>query len=215
MTADITPWTSLITSEHSDKPKFMAALAVGLQPIAEMRDLLLGLPAAFDLDNAVGAQLDAVGLWVGVTRALPAEISDAYFSFDTDGLGWDEGIWWAPGDPSTVLISLPDDVFRTLIKVRIGANHWDGTTSGIYAAWDTLLAGTGLSVLVEDLGNMTMNQVMIGGTPDVVTTALFEGGLLDLTPAGVGVNSVIGSYPAAHPIIFSSACFGEATFGEI
>jgi hypothetical protein len=215
VTADITPWTSLVTSEFSEKPKFMATLAVGLQPLAEMRDLLLSLPSAFDVDNAVGAQLDAVGLWVGVTRTLPNEISGVYFSFDTDGLGWDEGTWWAPGDPATTLISLPDDAFRTFIKVRISSNHWDGTTSGIYAAWDALLASTGLSVLVEDTQDMAMNQVLIGGTPDVITSILFEGGYFDLTPAGVLVNSVVGSYPPSAPILFSTAAFGEATFGEI
>jgi hypothetical protein len=215
MTADITVWTGLVTSEHADKPKFMSTLGVGLQPLADMRDLLLGLPAAFDLDAAVGAQLDAVGLWVGVSRVLPVEISDVYFSFDTDGLGWDEGSWWAPGDPSSVLTTLPDDAFRTLIRAKIGANHWDGTKPGAYAAWDALFAGTAFSVLIEDQGGMTMNQVLIGGTPDVVTTTLFESGNLDLAPAGVAVTSVIGSITSTKSGLLLGASLGETALGEI
>lgn len=215
MTGDITAWTALVTSEHADKPKFMATLETTLQPLADMRDMILGLPAAFDLDAAVGAQLDAVGLWVGVSRVLSLEISNVYFSFDTDGLGWDQGSWWAPGDPSTTLVSLPDDAFRTFIRARIGANHWDGTIPGAYAAWDSLFAGTAFSVLIEDLGAMKMNQILIGGTPDVVTTTLFESGELDLAPAGVRVVSVIGSTTAHSSASLSGCIISEFCFGEI
>jgi hypothetical protein len=192
----------------------MATLATSLQPLADMRDLMLGLPAAFDVDTAIGAQLDTVGRWVGASRILSVEMSGIYFSFDTDGLGWDEGSWWAPGDPATTLVSLPDDQFRTFIKVRIGSNHWDGTISGVYTAWDTLLANTGLFVLVEDIGHMTMNQVMVGGTPDAITETLFLGGYLDIIPAAVSVNSVVGSKTTAKSILISGGCFGEAVFGD-
>jgi hypothetical protein len=176
---------------------------------------MLGLPAAFDLDAAVGAQLDAVGLWVGVTRKLNVEVSGVYFSFDTDGLGWDEGSWWAPGDPSTSVVSLPDDAFRTLIRARIGANHWDGTIPGAYVAWDSLFAGTSFYVMIEDLGTMNMNQVLTGGTPDVITSALFTGGYLDISPAGVGVNPIVGSTTSSKSGLFCGCCFGETAFGEI
>ena len=211
----IDTWLGLVPSQHSNKPKFMATLAVGLQPLADMLGLMLSLPAAFDLDAAVGAQLDAVGLWVGVTRIVPLEISNVYFSFDTDGLGWDQGSWWAPGDPSTTLSALPDDAFRTLIRARIGANHWDGTIPGAYAAWDSLFAGTTLSVLIEDLGAMNMSQVLIGGTPDVLTTTLFESGELDLTPAGVNAISVIGSSTIYSSASLSGGIISELCLGEI
>ena len=215
MAADISTWTALITSEYADKPKFMSKLAVDLQPLADMRDLMLSLPAALDVDAAVGAQLDAVGLWVGVGRLLPIAITDVYFSFDTDGLGWDQGSWWAPGDPDTVVTALPDDAFRTLIKAKIGANHWDGTIPGAYAAWDALFAGTAFSVLIEDLGGMRMNYILIGGTPDVITTTLFTGGYLDLKPAGVAITSVVGAISAAKSAMLLGGSFGEAAFGEI
>ena len=187
MSGDITAWTALVTSQHADKPKFMASLAAVLQPLADMRDLVMGLPVSFDLDTAVGAQLDVVGLWVGVGRALAIPITDVFFAFDTVSVGWDEGSWWSPGDDTTHLYNLPDDQYRTLLRAKIVANHWDGTIPGAYAAWDTLFAGTGYSIKITDLGGMQMNYELTGPVPDVITKTLFTGGYLDIKPAGVQI----------------------------
>jgi hypothetical protein len=187
MSGDISVWTDRVTSQHRDKPKFMASLTAVLQPLADMRDLVMGLPASFDLDTAVGAQLDVVGLWVGVGRALAIPITDVFFAFDTAGVGWDEGSWWSPGDDTTHLYNLPDDQYRTLLRAKIVANHWDGTIPGAYTTWDTLFSGTGYSIKITDLGGMQMNYELTGSTPDVVTKALFTGGYLDIKPAGVQV----------------------------
>ena len=187
MSGDITVWTDRVTSAHSDKPKFMASLAAVLQPLADMRDLVMSLPAAFDLDTAIGAQLDIVGQWVGVTRALAVPITGVYFAFDTSGVGWDQGSWWAPGDDLTYQYALSDDGYRTLLRAKIVANTWDGTIPGAYRTWDTLFAGTGYSIKITDLGGMQMNYTLTGPVPDVVTRTLFMGGYLDIKPAGVQV----------------------------
>jgi|WetSurMetagenome_2_1015567.scaffolds.fasta_scaffold00191_18 hypothetical protein len=187
MSGDITVWTDRVTSAHSDKPKFMATLAAVLQPLADMRDLVMSLPAAFDLDTAVGAQLDIVGQWVGVTRSLAIPITGVYFAFDTVGVGWDEGSWWAPGDDTTYLYALPDDGYRTLLRAKIVANTWDGTIPGAYRTWDTLFAGTGYSIKITDLGGMQMNYELTGPPADVVTATLFTSGNLDIKPAGVQI----------------------------
>ncbi len=125
-------YLDLVTSEHNQRQKFMAMLAATLQPIADTIDAINGLPISFDLDTAIGAQLDIIGLWVGVTRFLQTPITNVYFAYDIAGLGWDQGVWLGPGESPTVLTTLPDGQFRTLIRARIANNHWDGSIPDAY-----------------------------------------------------------------------------------
>lgn len=80
--ADITDYTGLITSEHADKPKFAAMVAGALQPVVDLQNLMATFPAAYDVDDAIGAQLDVVGEWVGRTRDLTVPIDNPFFSLD-------------------------------------------------------------------------------------------------------------------------------------
>ena len=172
---DISKYMALVPSQHADKPKFMALVAMLVQPIADIIALLQSMPGLFDLDNAVGAQLDIVGLWVGVTRNITVPLPNVYFSLDTVGLGLDQGTLQGPFDPTTGLLSLPDGPYRTLLRARIASNHWDGTIPGAYAAWNALFAGTGFGILIGDGGDMSMVYALTGPVPDAVTLALFTG----------------------------------------
>ncbi|WP_143296080.1 DUF2612 domain-containing protein, partial [Burkholderia pseudomallei] len=125
--ADLTDYTVLITSEHSDKPRFMASVSALVQPLVEQMNVLESMPGKFDRDNVIGVQLDDVGLWVGVSRKIRTPLTGVYFSFDIAGLGFDQGTWKGPFDPDTGLTILDDDTYRLVIRAKIGANHWDGT----------------------------------------------------------------------------------------
>ncbi|MGC7970039.1 DUF2612 domain-containing protein, partial [Salmonella enterica] len=72
------------------------------------------LPFDFDLDQAIGVQLDAVGEWVGISRNITVPLAGVYFSFDIAGLGFDQGVWKGPFDPDTGLTTLDDDTYRLL-----------------------------------------------------------------------------------------------------
>jgi hypothetical protein len=184
-TGDISSWLSLVTSEHRDRPKFIAFLSMLLQPIADIQAVVRTIPSLFDLDVAVGAQLDIVGLWVGVTRNLTVALPNIYFSFGVAGLGFGEAIWRTSNDPLTGLVILTDDAFRTLIRARIANNQWDGTIPGAYTVWELAFTGTGIGVLIQDYGNMHMLFALTGPTLDAVTEALLKNGYLNLKPAGV------------------------------
>jgi hypothetical protein len=189
MTAQLTDYTSLITSEHQSAPRFMAMVSVLAQWAVDRRARLASIPALYDIDTAVGQQLDRVGEWVGISRNLSIPLTGVYFSFDTVGLGFDQGTWQGPFDPTTGLVALPDDQYRILLYATIAANNWDGTVPGAYAAWNTVFAPLGYSILIADNQDMTMDVVLVGPTPDAVTLALFTGGYLNLRPAGVGINN--------------------------
>lgn len=163
----------------------MAMLAATFQPLADTLDTVNQMALLFDLDAAVGVQLDVIGQWVGVTRNLQLAISGVYFAWDTIGLGWDDGIWLGPGDPVSGLIVLPDAQYRTLLRAKIADNQWDGTVEGAYKIYDVLFAGTGFGINIKDNENMTMTITVTGPPLDALTKAMVLGGYLDLKPAGV------------------------------
>lgn len=217
MSEDITWYLALITSEHNQQPNYMAMVTALVQPINDVAELEQHFFQYYDLDSAVGNQLDALGEWIGRTRFLPVPIS-GYFSFDIEGLGFDEAPWKRPFDPDTGLVELDDDSYRLLLRAVILANHWDGTIPGIYAAYERLFAGTGYTFAVQDYGDGSMAFVLFSNQPpDNITLGLFQAGELDFKPAGIQLWHVVPSvYPAGAggtPIFgFDSATANVAGF---
>lgn len=188
--ADLNDYTSLITSEHRDKPRFAATVAAVVQPLVDQMNLLASMPGKFDLDVAVGDQLDTVGLWVGVSRRIRTPLTGIYFSFDIDGLGFDQAIWKVPFDPDTGLTVLDDDTYRLVIRAKIGANHWDGTLASSAAILNSIF-GADTHVFIEDHQDMSMTIGISGKVPSALFLALLAGGYIPLKPEGVRVNYTI------------------------
>lgn len=149
----ITPWQA-----SDKKPKFNATVAAGVQPYVDQQAFVATLPAQFDIDLAIGAQLDVVGQWVGRSRFVSVPIPGAFFSFDTDGLGWDEGYWQGPYDGADGLSRLPDDLYRKLLYTKRAANSWDGTTDGAEAILRTYLTDPATQVFIDDDGRAVVSQ---------------------------------------------------------
>jgi hypothetical protein len=183
----IASWLALVTSEHASKPNFMAMLAVTLQPLADIIAVLESIPASYDVDFAVGSQLDITGEWIGIGRDITTPLSGVFFSWEVVGLGWDQGNW-VPGINATELVVLPDQQYRTLLYAKIAANHWNGSIPGAYAIFDIVFQGTGFGVLIQDLQHMHMAFALTGPVPDAVTQALFTSGYFNLKPAGVRID---------------------------
>lgn len=175
-----------ITSEHNQKPKFMASVAALVQPLADLSDAENSFSWSFDLDFAVGAQLDVIGQWVGRPRALVVPILGVYFSFDDSTLGFDRGVWKGPFDPESGITHLSDEPYRVLLRAKIALNSWDGTIPQSNAIWNKIFSGTGIKVYTIDYGDMSMGTVLGGTTaPDALTRALFSQSYLQLKPEGV------------------------------
>lgn len=184
-------YLALITSEHSDKPIYIATLTALLQPAVYIYDQVGGLPEKFDLDTAVGAQLDVVGEWVGRSRFIGIPLTGVYFAWDdTVQTGWDSGVWQGQFDPDSGLTILPDDSYRRLLKAKIAANHWDGTIPGAYAAWEEVFDGDSI-IVIQDNQDMSMTVGIAGDQLDIVSQALLINGYIPLKPEGVRVNYYI------------------------
>lgn len=192
MNANITPYLNLIPGANRVQPNFVATLSVLLQPLADLKRTSLSMIGLFDLDTAIGQQLDFVGQWIGVTRYVQLPIG-IYFSFDTPNQGFDQAVWWSPGDPLFSTTVLEDEQYRTLLKARVVNNQWNGSIPKAYQIWDALFAGTGFQVYIIDNGDMTMQLGLTasGPQPDPVTLALFTGGYLDVKPVGVRISQYI------------------------
>lgn len=184
--AALSDYTALITSEHATKPKYAALMSLWLQACVDLINFYAGLPAAFDLDLAIGAQLDAIGRWVGISRYVSVPITGLYFSWDTAGVGWNQGIWFGPNMPTTTLVAMDDGTYRGVLRAKIAANNWDGTLASFYAALRIVLPATTINVV--DNQNMTVTVHLTGTLPSNLMLAVLQAGYLPLKPAGVAVT---------------------------
>ncbi|MBR8380725.1 DUF2612 domain-containing protein [Burkholderia cenocepacia] len=184
--ADISDYTSLITSEHRSQPNYIGVVTALIQPLVDQMNMLAAMPGQFDLDVAVGVQLDAIGVWVGISREIATPLAGVYFSFDVDGLGFDQGIWKGPYDPDDGLVSLDDDTYRLVIRAKIGANHWDGTLGSSADILNSIFNGD-THLFIEDNQDMSMTIAIAGKVPSPVFLALLANGYLPLKPEGVRI----------------------------
>lgn len=197
MSADLTPWLSLVTSEHAGATRFIAALSASIQGLADQRINCLALPGYFDLDLAEGQQLDVIGEWVGVNRELEQPLPNVYFSFDTPGLGFDVGVWFSPYDPTEGLVNLPDAFYKPAIRSKIQANHWDGLIDSAVSALELVLRPYGLGCFINDHMDMSMTVGVYGGLVPNWISGLLVQNKLSFKPEGVHVNYVTPSVPGA------------------
>lgn len=77
MSADISKYTNLVPAANSSQPDFMAMLGVSVQPFADIAQVLGLYITYYDIDVAVGVQLDTLGRLIGIAR--PGGFSDDYY----------------------------------------------------------------------------------------------------------------------------------------
>ena len=167
-------YLGLLTSQWSppNSPKTNAFLQFLLQKFDDVSQCLISMDLAFDLDFAVGAQIDALGKIVGAGRIV---------GFQPTG---------------SVSPILDDATYRIYIKYKIVANQWDGTIPGLYNAWREIFtpASPPLSILIADQQNMTAD-VIVTGASSTILIDLVNNGYIVPRPEGVLYNYGFGSLP--------------------
>lgn len=195
-------YIELITTEHGDKPKFVEMVQTITTAIEEIGQKIEHFPQDYDLDTAIGNQLDVIGIWVGISRYLKTPIEGTFFSFDIQGVGFDEGVWYGPFDISSELTRLPDEFYRLVIKVRILNNHWNGTKAQMYEFIQTLFAPYGYFFFIDDNADLSINLGLVGmGPPTALLIALLTGGGFDIKPAGIRIRNYM--YQSINAPIFA------------
>lgn len=215
MAGDTSVYTDLITSEHADKPNYTEMVGQTVQPFADLTALLGATPDWFDLDTAIGAQLDVDGQWVGISRNLATPLTGVYFAFDTASLGFDQGIWQGPYDPSTGLEALPDDFYRLLLRVKILNNVWDGGKDTLNAFVQEIFNALGYNFFLEDKADLTINLGLVGsGPPNPIAIALLTQGYLDIKPVGVRIAAYLYQQQAGPLFAFDLNTTSFAGFDQ-
>ncbi len=192
MSGSVGAYLNLITSEHSNQPNYTATVTASVQPFADAQLVASALDAtSFDLDVAVGVQLDAVGVRIGISRYIQTEVSGGFFSWDTPNLGWEQGYWQGEFGVVSSVTALDDTTYRAVLRTKIQANNWDGTNANVGLLIPTALLPVGTIADVLDNQNMSMTIRIRGLAPPPVVAAIIVGGYIPLKPVGVQLTYAI------------------------
>lgn len=161
-------YLNVLTSQYKTAPVFNSWLTTVLNIASDVSNCLQFITSAFDLDFAVGNQLDTIGVIVGVARIVP---------FQPTGL---------------VSAILDDSTYRLLIKATISNNQWNGKIGSLYAIWTNLFPGGRISII--DNQNMTATVVMTGSFSTIIQD-LIQNGMIVPRPQAVQYNYVFGNLP--------------------
>lgn len=184
-------YAALITSEHRDRPKFAQMVGDVTLAWGDITDFLRTVPAAFDVDTAVGAQLDIIGLWVGQPRLIPSVLLVGFFGFDDNpaALPYGEegdlsvgGRFYGEGEDFTASTIPADPEYRTLILARIARDMAKGTTDEIVGVLSFVFSAP---ATIDDPGDMTIG-IAIGRLLTLTERAIISG--LDILPRPAGVR---------------------------
>lgn len=192
-------YTTLITSEHATKSNFMALVGLLANGVGDVTSLTQGIPQDFDLDSAVGVQLDTVGLWVGQSRVINGVITVGFFGF-ADTLGAKTfgelnnasagGPFWDLGEQYTTTTVLGDALYRQFLYAKILRNQSNGTTAELEQALADIL---GVVVTIQDPGTQSLGVTALGNVPQILQTIVQQ---YDILPRPACVNFSYFSFPS-------------------
>lgn len=154
-------YLKMIASQHNEKFNFMLYNKTLLDMACAGANVMEDMINQFNLDQAVGVQLDTLGVLLSTNRALPTQ--------------------------STVLPQvLPDDLYRLVLKAKVMQKVWDGTIEGIYHITKTIMPEA--SVWLYDNQDMTMTIYVISETITDEVAELFLKGYIIPKPSAVRIN---------------------------
>lgn len=161
-------YLNLLTSQYKLSPKLTKWLSSALQPLDDLTTCLTVFGGAFDIDYAVGKQLDLIGVLIGCNRTVGFEPSNG------------------------VSPVLDDYTYKLLLKARIAWNQWNGKIASLYPIWKSLFAyGT---IIVHDNQDMTAT-IILAGTFTSLVKDLITNGYIIPRPESVEYTYSFGTLP--------------------
>ena len=157
-------YLNLITSEHATKPKYMAWVKVLLTPFVDAINLNEDIKKAFDLNTAVGVQLDILGKLLVQPRQMNFQ----------------------PTDGSSPI--LDDYYYRIVLKAKIIKNQWKGTITSFYNYWNVLFRGQPLQIYLIDNQQMEPAIVVWSSQVTQMIQDFLAHDLIVPKPAGLGLT---------------------------
>lgn len=124
-------YENLLIVQYSDKPKASETISSIVKRFKNNFDLLEQMEDAFDLDNAIGKQLDIIGKIVGISRNVEGVIPKIFFGFDgnVNARGFDSAAFYTLDQQQYTDTQLSDSDYRFFIRMKIAKNHAKATMS--------------------------------------------------------------------------------------
>lgn len=157
-------YLNLITSEHATKPKFKAWVDVLLTPFLDSINLNDEIKRAFDLNTAIGVQLDTLGKILVQSRQMDFQ----------------------PTDGSSPILN--DYYYRVVLKAKVIKNQWKGTITSFYNFWNVLFEGQPLQIYLIDNQEMKPAIVVWSSQITQMVQDFLAHDLIVPKPAGLGLT---------------------------
>jgi hypothetical protein len=160
----------------------MSLVEARLRPFIDLYECLETFDAAFDIDTAVGEQLDIIGEYVGIKRLLTFQ-------------------------PLNAPALLSDFYYRILLKARISLNNWNGTTEEIMRIWQDVFP----DYIIQIVDNQDMSMlVRTYNLQSYFVVELIQHGYFNPKPMGVRINyeavtGIVVTVPAYYGAILNTS----------
>lgn len=122
-------YEKLLILQYSDKPKASGMISAIVSRFKSIFDTISQFESSFDLDSAVGEQLDIIGKIVGISRNVEGVIPKIFFGFDgfpnSDGFGL--ASFYTLDQSKYTDTQLTDSDYRFFIRLKIAKNHAKAT----------------------------------------------------------------------------------------
>lgn len=205
--ADITTtldyYENLLIIQYAEKPKAKATARLLTETILA-DGIFLDVRDGYNLQNAVGVQLDTIGAWVGIDRFYTSnEFTSDYFGFadavtlspSANIVGFDDaaapdksGFFLDAEEVISTQLQLNDASYRTLIELKIVQNNSNHSFGDISTK---LYQFFGDTLRVKDNYDMSITY-FIGDTSSSLLRAALQKNVLP-KPAGVRLELLDGS----------------------
>lgn len=152
-----------ITSQHRDRPKYIAWLSSSLNIIDHAYIMTKNMDNDFDLDNAIGNQLDVLGQIIGRKRTLTFQPLNGF-------------------DPI-----MDDETYRLVLKAKVAMNNWDGKLESAYEIWNNIFDDIGMQL--QDNQDMSLTAYVTGYV-NQIRQDLIQHGYIVPKPEGVRINYI-------------------------
>lgn len=182
-----------IYAQYRTKPKAVAWYQITRKLAAELEDPATAVRVMYNIDTAVGEQLNIIGRIVVVDRTFTGEVAlyPGLFA-DPDGAEF--------GDTEAVFASLyvdqdgqmSDDLYRLVIKSKIIKNNSDATIESILYGMNFLLPNADV-LRVTDGEDMSFSVEFYGSITDLERWALLNAELVP-KPQGVRFNGFLEGF---------------------
>jgi hypothetical protein len=153
--------------------------------LIDSSNVYFSIANSFNIDTATGVALDKIGEWIGFSRVVNIPITGLYSKWNaTVEEGWNNSIIKGPFDPTEDSTSLPDAIYRQILKLQAGINGWDGTIPKLYSIFEVAFGVN--TVRITDNQNMTVNLSVANSVPDSAFLVL-DSENLKFKPCGVQI----------------------------